>query len=74
MAVARAIRGVGVENDGRVDVTSSTGAPGRLVAIPVDPGFSGGIPAGIVFIDDQNGFVSIVDPAKNNGTLSGRAA
>jgi hypothetical protein len=63
-----------VENDGRVDVTSSTGAPNRLVAIPVDPGFAGGIPAGIVFTDDQNGFVSIIDPSKSPGTLSGRAA
>ena len=63
-----------VDSDGRVVVRRSTGAPGGLGASPVDPGFSGGIPAGIVFIDDQNGFVSIVDPGKNYGTVTGRAA
>jgi hypothetical protein len=60
-----------VDGDGRVVMRSATGAATGLAVAPFDPGFSGGTPAGIVFTDDQNGHVSIVEPGKNP---SGRAA
>ena len=63
-----------VDSDGRVVVRGATGEATELAASPVDPGFSGGTPAGIVFIDDKNGYVSIIEPAKDTGRLSGRAA
>ena len=63
-----------VDSDGRVVVRSASGAATGLAASPVDPGFSGGIPAGIVFLDDKNGYVSIIDPGKNPAPLTGRAA
>ena len=63
-----------VDSDGQVVVRSAIGASTDLGVSPVDPGFADGVPAGIVFLDDQNGYASIVDPGKNNGTLSGRAA
>ena len=63
-----------LDGDGRVVVRSATGSATEFGVSPIDPGFADGIPAGIVFLDDQNGYASIVDPGKNNGTLSGRAA
>ena len=65
---------MGVDNDGRVVVARFKGAVSELGVVPVDQGFLGGAPAGIVFVDDKVGYVSIHDPQKNNGTLTGRAA
>jgi hypothetical protein len=64
---------VRVANDGSVVVTKSSDGAATATATTIGTGFHGGIPAGIAFADQQNGFVSIVNPATQSVTLTGRA-
>jgi len=57
-----------------VEVTRSDDGATTSKVTTIRPGFTGGIPAGVVFIDGSNGFVSIVDPAEDPTTFIRRAA
>lgn len=59
-------------DDGKVVVTRTTDGNATTSSTTIDTGSSSGIPSGIVFIDQENGFVSIVDP--ESATLTGKAA
>lgn len=63
-----------VDATGQVVVGSATGSSAPIATTVLDPGFTGGTPAGIVFVDDQTGYASIVRPGQDNGPLAGRAA
>jgi hypothetical protein len=56
-----------------VVVTGSDDGAATSTATTIDPGFSDGMPSGVVFVDRLNGFVSIVDPATQSANLTGRA-
>ncbi len=57
-----------------VAVTRSDNGAETSLTTTINPVFAGGIPAGIVFVDDLTGFVSIVDPAADPTTFTRRAA
>ena len=59
--------------DGGVVVTKSADGNATTTTTTIDPGFTDGIPSGIVFVDQDKGYVSIVDPATQSATLTGRA-
>lgn len=63
-----------IDATGQVLVGSATGSTAAIGTTVLDPGFSGGTPAGIVFVDDQIGYASVIRPEQDNGPLAGRAA
>lgn len=65
---------MGVDTSGQIVVGRAIPGSTEMAMSPVDPGFSGGLPNGIVFVDDKSGYISIVDPQKNNAIVTGRAA
>jgi hypothetical protein len=64
---------VRVAADGSVVVTKTEDGNATTGATTIDTGFADGIPSTIVFVDQDNGYVSIVDPATQSATLTGRA-
>ncbi len=54
-------------------VTGTDDAAASTHSFAINPGFPGGMAAGVVFADQANGYVSIADPTKSS-ELTGRAA
>ncbi len=60
--------------DGDTVLVTTNGDQGvQSRSFAIEPDFPGGMPAGVVFLDPGNGYVSIADPTKSS-ELTGRAA